>query len=157
MDHKVIIIYQEQDADSKANYISTLNRIWEERGYETVLLPICEEQSWDKYLPRLREQDISYLVTVDMAGFGWSTLLEGSVYNLLPAKQLHLLTGDRGQYDALLQREYAINLFFFTDNPETFRGWENRYSLLPHLELMSGLKELNNVVDKLIEYTKTAG
>ena len=157
MDNKVIIIYRERDADIKENIISALNRIWEERGYETVCLSILEEQPWENYRPLLKEQEISYLVTLDMAGFGWSTLLEGSVYNLLPTKQLHLLTGDRGQYDMLLQKEYAINLFFFTDNPDTLRGWESRYPLLPHLELMPEQEKLADVVDKVIEYTKTAG
>ena len=157
MNNKVIIIYREQDADVKANIISALSGIWEERGYEPVSLPILEERPWENYRPLLKEQDISYLVTLDMAGFGWSTLLEGSVYNLLSAKQLHLLTEDQGQYGMLLQKEYAINLFFFTDNPETFLGWESRYPLLPHLEFMSGQEKLANVVDKVIEYTKTAG
>lgn len=157
MNSKVIIIYREQDEGSKANTINALNRIWKERGYETVSLPICEEQPWENYRSLLREEDASYLVTLDMAGFSWSTLLEGSVYNLLPAKQLHLLTGDRGQYEILLQKEYAINLFFFTDNPDTFLDWESRYPFLPHLELMSGQEKLANVVDKIIEYTKTAG
>lgn len=157
MSNKVFIIYRERDANVKANIISALSRIWKERGYEVVSLSILEERPWEDYRPLLKEQEISYLVTLDMAGFGWSTLLEGSVYNLLSAKQLHLLTGDRGQYDMLLQKEYAINLFFFTDNPDTFLGWEIRYPLLPHLELMPGQEKLANVVDKVIEYTNTAG
>lgn len=157
MANKIIIIHREKDTYSKENIIRILRRVWEDRGYETVPMPIREEKSWGTYLPRLREQDVSWLVTVDMAGFGWSTLLEGCAYNLLPAKQLHLLTEDRGQYDGFLQKEYAINLFFFTDNPDTIQDWESRYPLLPHLELISEPENLGNVVDKVIEYTKTAG
>lgn len=157
MADKVIIIYREQDEGTKGSVIRALRQIWGDRGYETAALSVREELPWENYKSRLQAQENAYLVTVDMAGFGWTTLLEGSAYNLLPAKQLHLLTEDRGQYDMLLQKEYAINLFFFTDNSEILKDWERRYPLLPHLEFMAGPEALDDVVDKVIEYTRTAG
>lgn len=157
MDKRVIIVYRERDALFKENMIQAVKKAWEDRGYVTEKISVLENLPWEKYLPCFQNGNVLWLVTIDMAGFGWSTLLEGSAYNLLHIRQLHLLTQDRGQYDEFLRKEYAINLFFFTDNPETVKDWERKYPLLPHLGLMKSQKHLEDVVDEVIRYTETAG
>lgn len=149
-------MYSETTESKERAWIHEVSRAWERRRYQIVELPVKEERTSEDYLSVLREQDPDYLVTINMVGFHWTTLLEGSVYNLLHAKQLHLLSEDRGQYEAFLQKEYAINLFFFTDNRETVKNWEKRYPRLPHLEWMSGPEALDDVVEKVLNYTWTA-
>lgn len=153
----MLILYRKQISNEKRELVRTVCRAWEKRGYQTAELPIDEERASESYLSEVRKQNPEYLVTIDMVGFGWTTLLEGSVYNLLHAKQLHLLTGDCGQYDTFLRKEYAINLFFFSDSMETVKNREKEYPLLPHLEWMPGPEGVDDAVGKLLEHTKTAG
>lgn len=154
MKNKVVILYRESEAGSKEEWIREAQRIWEARDYETERMPIREELSWESYRPRLQERDVSWLVTVDMAGFAWSTLQEGCVYNLLRAKQIHLLTEDHGQYDEMLRKEYAIHLFFFTDNAKTASGSENLYPLVPQMEYLPGPGDLETAVDRTLAFTR---
>ena len=88
MEKKVVILYRESEADSKGKWIRAAQRVWEMRGYETERMPVREELPWEHYSTSLQKEDVAWLVTLDMAGFAWSTLLEGSVYNLLRARQI---------------------------------------------------------------------
>ncbi len=151
MEKPVLILFREQDCDKKRRLIQALCEAWEKRGYQTEKIAVRERPApGEDWFSAVRRQNPDYLATIDMVGFERTTLLEGSVYNLLHAKQLHLLTGDCGQYEELLQREYAINLFFFSDREETVRDWEKRYPGLPHLERMPEPGRVEEAVEKLL-------
>lgn len=151
MEKPVLILFREQDCDKKRRLIQALCEAWEKKGYQTEKISVRERPArGEDWFSAVRRQNPDYLATIDMVGFERTTLLEGSVYNLLHAKQLHLLTGDCGQYEELLQREYAINLFFFSDREETVRDWEKRYPGLPHLERMPEPGRVEETVEKLL-------
>lgn len=163
MEKPVLILFREQDCNKKRRLIQALCGAWEKRGYQTETLSVPERVSvteiisvrerpapGEDWFSAVCRKNPDYLATIDMVGFERTTLLEGSVYNLLHAKQLHLLTGDCGQYEELLQREYAINLFFFSDREETVRDWEKRYPGLPHLERMPEPGRVEEAVEKLL-------
>lgn len=134
MEKKTVIIYEKEHSDVLADAITVTEQILKEKNHTVLRMPISQEKRGYEYFEELKKYDADYLISFAMAGFGWKTLSSQVSYNLLYAKQVHILIGDYAGYEEFLQKEYAINLFFFADNNKWTRDWENRYPGIPYME-----------------------
>lgn len=163
---KTVIVYEKGHAQVLSDLLAIVEQIVKEKGHQVIQMPVSEEKKGHEYLEELKKVDADYLISFAMAGFAWKTLASQVAYNLLYAKQIHILIGDYDGYEQFLKKEYAINLFFFADNKRWLSGWEERFPGVPYLEQIPGLyigkkltpierqtdkKIMETVIDKVIQ------
>lgn len=107
---KAVIVYNEED-DKYGILIKLIAEEFSVRDFETEGLCIRGSDSKNKYTAFLKNAGFDYICTLDMAGFWLDTLLEAPLYNILTAKQLHIII-EREKLDSYRDREFALNLFF---------------------------------------------
>lgn len=131
---KTVLVYEKAHEEVLQDLLSVTEQLWQAKGYDILRLPVSSQRRNYEYVEELQRMDAEYLLSFAMAGFGWKTLTSQVSYNLLYAKQMHILIGDYGDYEKFLQKEYAINLFFFADNKKWTENWEERYPGIPFME-----------------------
>lgn len=80
---------------------------WKEYTFERLLL-VDGATGQDK----LAKGCPDVIVSLDMAGFQFKTLLENYYYNILPIRQLHLIM-DVEKWSEYSDKDFAINLFLY--------------------------------------------
>lgn len=136
---KTILVYEKGHEEVLADLLSLTEQIWSEKGCNVIRMSVSQEKKGHEYLAELKEQDADYLISFAMAGFSWKTLASQVSYNLLYAKQIHILIGDYDGYEEFLKKEYAISLFFFTDHKKWIADWEEKYPGIPFLKKIPSL------------------
>ena len=131
---KTFILYDIEHEEVLEDFLAVLEQILKEKGHVAGRILVTPQKKGYQYLEELKKLDADYLISIAMAGFTWTTLTSQPAYNLLYAKQIHILLGDYNNYDEFLQQEYAMNLFFFADHPKWLRNWEEKYPGIPYLE-----------------------
>lgn len=92
----------------------------------------CVEDSTTQEERRIKLSDIKYdyICTLDLPCFELTTLLEDIAYNILPAKQIHIII-DTKRLLAYKKMDFALNLFVFV--PDTGKRYEDEYTHIPNL------------------------
>ena len=165
MDKKAIIIFEDCHREILNDLIRDAEKIFEEKQYIVNKICILSKKPGHSYFEQLKKEKPDYIVSFAMAGFQWRTLASQVSYNLLYAKQIHILIGDYDVYETFLQKEYAINLFFFADNEKWTKEWEQRYVGIPYMrkvptifigknlsyeEKRSNQRNLHQIIDQVI-------
>lgn len=76
--------------------------------------------------------ECDYICTLDLPCFQLSTLLDSVLYNILPAKQIHIVI-DTEKLCEYRDVDFALNLFVCV--PDTGRLWEREFPHIPNLIL----------------------
>lgn len=165
MNKKAIIIFEECHREVLKDLITDAEKIFKEKQYIVDRICISDNKAGHIYFGQLKNENPDYIVSFAMAGFQWKTLASQVSYNLLYAKQIHILIGDYDVYETFLQKEYAINLFFFADNDKWTKEWEQRYVGIPYMrkvptifigknlsceEKRSNQRNLHQIIDQVI-------
>lgn len=124
---KAIIVYNERD-DKYSVLTEYMEEEFSRRGIETEGLCIGSIDSKNRYAAFLKNAGADYLCTLDMAGVWLDTLLEVPLYNILTAKQLHIIINQES-LTSYREKEFALNLFFAVPGAVSAYGKEYPYVL----------------------------
>lgn len=165
MDKKAIIIFEDCHREALNDLVRDAEKIFKEKQYIVGKISISDRKPGHVYFEQLKEENPDYIISFAMAGFRWKTLASQVSYNLLYAKQIHVLIGDYDVYETFLQKEYAMNLFFFADHDKWTKEWEQRYAGIPYMrkvptffvgknlsdeEKKSNIKNLHQIINQVI-------
>lgn len=123
---KVAIIYEMTHKEVLQELVEMTERILNQKN-TVVRLEVSSEEQRHLFFERVKTKNPDYLITFAMAGFGGKTLLGHNSYNLICAKQIHILIGDYSYYHKFLKGEHGINLFFFADHGKWINNWQKEY------------------------------
>ncbi len=112
--------------------------VGKEMEMQVELLPLKPKEG--KLYEKLKKLDAEYLLTFDMAGFENDTYLEVPMYNLLYAKQIHILFNNNSKYQKYLYKNLGLNLFLFMSNARLLLRYREKYPHLLNLEEMPELE-----------------
>lgn len=135
---KIVIVWEEREQKLYGSLIKQAKKIAKELDMEAVFFPLQDKGNHKTY-ERLKEMDADYLLVFDMAGFEMSTLQEVSSYNILYAKQIHILFGNDEKYRKHLKKNLALNLFFFLSDENLLQEYKQEYPHILNLEAMPPL------------------
>lgn len=76
----------------------------------------------------------SLIITFDMAGFHLKTLTNNIWYNLLPLKQLHILTVSKNDLFDYLNKPLSISMFFYTTSEEIKNTLIKKHENIPWIK-----------------------
>lgn len=127
---KVVIVYNEED-EKYSVLIKLVVEEFSSRNFETESLCIRNDDSKNKYTSFLQNAGADYICTLDMAGFWLDTLLEMPFYDILTAKQLHIIINQE-RLDSWRVKEFALNLFFVV--PGAVREWKKEYPYILNID-----------------------
>lgn len=152
---KIIIIWEADNFNIERSLVRAAQEAGESLGMEVVLFPKQRSGGPDFY-EYLKKEDADYLLSFDMAGFEKSTLQESSAYNILYAKQIHVLLKNDSKYRKFLGREQALNLFFFAAGEREVRKYREEYPHLLNLEEMPELAVSSQITEEKQRHNKEA-
>lgn len=123
---KAIIIYEEAIENSYRVISGMLEK-------KFILESLCIKDGGSKkeYSKKLLKCRADYICTLDMAGFQLDTLLGEPTYDILTAKQMHIIINE----DILLlygEHDFALNLFLYV--PDNVEKWRGKYPHIPNIE-----------------------
>lgn len=82
----------------------------------------------------IRKADPELFINFDLAGFEQTTLTGGVVYNLLNAKQIHILLKDNLANEKYLQKQLSISMFFYCIGHRYLEHLSRSYPDIPFLK-----------------------
>lgn len=168
---KIVIVWEEKEQKLYGSLIKQAKKIAKELDMEAVFFPLQDKGKYKTY-ERLKEIDADYLLVFDMAGFEMSTLQEVSGYNILYAKQIHILFGNDEKYRKHLKKNLALNLFFFLSDENLLEAYKQEYPHILNLEAMPPLftgkkltvwqqeknqEALRGIIEQVYHQVETAG
>lgn len=168
---KIAIIFEENNQQLFGALAEQAIEAARELDMEPVYFPLKGRADIGTY-ERLRKMDADYLLSFDMAGFEMGTLTEDSAYNLLYAKQIHILFQNHQKYRTYLRQDLAMNLFLFIGDEYLFKRYKQEYSHILNLEAMPSLvygekltkeqqeknrKAIKWVMERVYQEVETAG
>ncbi len=168
---KIAIILEEHNQKPFSTLAEQAMKAAKELDMEPIYFPLRERADIHTF-ERLRKLDADYLLSFDMAGFEMDTLTEESAYNLLYAKQIHILFQNDQKYRIYLRQNLAMNLFLFIGDEYLFKQYKQEYSHILNLEVMPPLvsgeeltkgrqeknqKAIKQVMERVYQEIETAG
>ena len=109
---KILLVYHESAEKKYAELLKCLMQhgLWEDYEFEKLLFRkniygIAEQA-------QLAHSDADIIISIDMEGFQYKTLLENYQYNIMPTKQMHLIVTNE-KWEEYKEAEFAINLFVY--------------------------------------------
>lgn len=123
---KMFIVYEEAVENSYKVISGMLGKRFTLEG-----LCIKDGGSRKEYSEKMLGCKADYICTLDMAGFQIDTLLGEPIYDILMAKQMHIIINE----DILPLyggNNFALNLFLYI--PDDVEKWRNRYPHIPNME-----------------------
>lgn len=91
----------------------------------------------------VKREAVDLMVTFDLYGFERSTLAGGLSYNLLPCKQIHIITEKNLPNEKYLENPLSIAMFFYCTEESLYHYLLGKYPDLPYLETLKGWKNEN--------------
>ena len=116
------------------------------------------EESYSGYLVQEGMEDL--LLTFNLSGFHQTTLTDNISYNLLPCKQIHIITKDNLPNERYLDKQLSISMFFYCTESKYYQYLLEKYPDIPYLKEVKGWKssddeksaETNaNILSEIIE------
>lgn len=127
---RVMVVYGEGMPEAYGILRDIIREYFERNGFTVELLCIESSMRADECWRKCSDPGLEYICTLDMAGFQMSTVLGGPMYNIVYAKQIHIVID--GNTFALYQDwDFALNLYLFM--PETMRGDSLDKLFIPNL------------------------
>ncbi|MCM1543000.1 MAG: hypothetical protein NC121_17310 [Blautia sp.] len=116
---KVLIICEGVIPESYLELLSVMKEYFESCGWPTEIF--CIEAGMDESACKRKLLDTGwkYICTLDMAGFQMDTVLGGPSYNIIHAKQIHIVINEES-FMPYRHEEFALNLYMFM--PDTMQG-----------------------------------
>lgn len=135
---KILLVYEEMEKDNYADVCIMLEEILNELGMQTERLCIVMGEPTQKYVEKMQSREFDYICSLDMAGFQISTLLDIPAYNIIPAKQIHIVVDERIM--SLCEKmEMALNLYLYI--PKHMKHGKLNLSHLPNLKKYETLEK----------------
>lgn len=128
---KALIVYEENAENSCEQMIRMIEEAFSDRQIKADRICIKENSARNDYLTGLTESMADYICTLDMAGFQLDTLLNMPVYNIIEAKQLHIVINEE-VLPVYANNQFALNLFLFV--PDDAEKWRKKYQHIPYIE-----------------------
>lgn len=108
----------------------------------------------------MRESKPDIVFTFNLSGFNQTTLTDNISYNLLPCKQIHIITKDNLPNEKYLEKQLSISMFFYCTDSKYYHYLLEEYPDIPYLKEVKGWKssddeksaETNaNILSEIIE------
>lgn len=132
---KIIIIWNQYDGKEWDILARQAETAAQELEMQVITYPLSSRMTNEDY-GKIKELDADYLMTFDMAGFEQDTLQEVPSYNMVFAKQIHILLGDNPKYSDYLCRSLSLNQFLFAQTEEQAEYISKEYPQLLNVEGM---------------------
>ena len=116
---KIMIVYEEGIPKTYFILINTIEEYFTKKGMTVEKFCIENEMGPEKYWSKYADPEWAYICTLDMAGFQISTILGEPRYNIMSAKQIHIVINE-DIFSLYRHMEFALNLYLFM--PDTMRG-----------------------------------
>lgn len=144
---EMLIVYEE----AIENNYKVISGMLEKRF---ILEELCIKDggSRKEYSEKLLKCKADYICTLDMAGFQLDTLLGAPTYDILTAKQMHIIINE----DILPlygENDFALNLYIYI--PDDVKKWGKRYPHIPNMEAYKRFEadENGNILNSEINKT----
>lgn len=90
---------------------------------------------------RFNADEFQLLITFDLAGFQLKTLTNNIWYNLLPCKQMHIITTCKNELMDYLNSPLSISMFFFCVTEEQKNTLNTKFENIPWLRVLNSWQE----------------
>lgn len=127
---KALIVFDKKTRTGYQPVVELIREYFRDLAYEVDELCVDSNTSQEECRLALTEARNDYICTLDLACFQMPTLLETSLYNILPAKQIHIVI-DTKKLLAYKGEDFALNLFVCV--PDAGRQWEEEFPNIPNL------------------------
>lgn len=127
---KVLIVFKKEVELQYQPIIKLINEYFIELSYEVEEFCVTNNSRQEECRIKLLETKCDYICTLDLPCFELTTLLGYTIYNILPAKQIHIVI-DTKKLLAYKKTDFALNLFVFV--PDTEKRYEEEYTHIPNL------------------------
>lgn len=84
------------------------------------------------------------LLTFDLYGFEWCTIMDKLSFNLLPCKQIHIITQANLPNEKYLEKQLSISMFFYCTDSQYYQYLLEKYPDIPYLKEVKGWKNSND-------------
>lgn len=130
MDGKALIVCEEFIPESYLGLMGIMKEYFEQYGLTVEIF--CIESDLDTAVcqKKFSETDLKYICTLDMAGFQIGTVLGGPRYNMVHAKQIHIVINEES-FTRYREEEFALNLFMYM--PDTMHNDFKDLEYIPNL------------------------
>lgn len=109
---KVLIVYEEGMPQEYFSLIDIIGEYFERREFGIELFYVQDGMEKSACSRKFDEPEIEYICTLDMAGFQIETVLGMPFYNIVPARQIHIVING-GIFALYRHMEFALNLYLF--------------------------------------------
>ena len=90
---------------------------------------------------QLNTDEFQVLITFDLAGFQLKTLTNNIWFNLLPCRQIHIITTYKNELMTYLSNPLSISMFFFCITEEQKNTLSAGYENIPWLRVLNSWQE----------------
>ena len=90
---------------------------------------------------QLNADEYQVLITFDLAGFQLKTLTNNIWYNLLPCRQIHIITTCKNELMTYLNNPLSISMFFFCVTEGQKNTLSTGYENIPWLRVLNSWQE----------------
>lgn len=127
---KVLVVVEEAVKSSHKSVLSFIREYFESASYDVEEFCALDSMNPEECRIKLMQTKCEYICTLDLACFFLTTLLDFPVYNILSAKQIHIVI-DTEKLKIFKKDDFALNLFVFM--PDEGKRWEEEYVNIPNL------------------------
>lgn len=128
--NKVMVVYEKRMPETYHILMDIIREYFEQAGLPVSLFCMEDGMGQDRYQEMFADAEWKYICTLDMAGFQIGTILGGPRYNIMHAKQIHIVINEESfvRYSDI---EFALNLYLFL--PDSMRGSLPEKVYIPNL------------------------
>lgn len=127
---KVLVVVEETVKSSCKSVLGSIREYFENASYEVEEFCALDSMNPEECRVKLMQTKCEYICTLDLACFFLTTLLDSPIYNILSAKQIHIVI-DAEKLKMFKRDDFALNLFVFM--PDEGKQWEEEYTNIPNL------------------------
>ena len=109
--NRIVIVCEQEYKEQYKALLGMLETLVEKEGYDILEVFIKDGDITFDIADKLRAEEVKYIFSIDMAGFEMKTLLEEPLYNIVLAKQLHIIV-DCNWIAEYREEVFALNLYF---------------------------------------------
>lgn len=128
----VLIVFEKKDEPQYQSIIELIKEYFIDLSYTVEEFCVADNATKAECRGKLSETKCDYICTLDMPCIELTTLLGDTIYNILPAKQIHIII-DTKKLRVYKKTDFALNLFVFL--PDSEKHHEEEYTHIPNLAL----------------------
>lgn len=92
-------------------------------------------------LQKIQSASPDFVITINLAGFEFTTLTGGISYNLWNTKFVHFILEKHLKNEVFLNKPFSISMFFYCKGQVYTEYLREKYPMLPYLEEIAGWEE----------------